>query len=30
VRDAVLSDLVAFRGAAEQEDDVTIVVCRVA
>ncbi|HEX7706023.1 MAG TPA: PP2C family protein-serine/threonine phosphatase [Thermoanaerobaculia bacterium] len=30
VRDAVLSDITAFRGAAEQEDDVTIVVCRVA
>lgn len=30
LRDAVLRDLAAFRGTAEQDDDVTIVVCSVA
>ena len=28
LRDAILSDLSQFRGAVEQDDDVTIVVCR--
>ncbi len=30
LRDAILRDVVAFRGAVEQDDDITIVVCRVA
>src|SRR6185295_4224894 len=28
LRDAILRDLAAFRGAVEQDDDVTLVVCR--
>ena len=30
LRDAILSDISAFRGAIEQDDDVTVVVCKIA
>jgi sigma-B regulation protein RsbU (phosphoserine phosphatase) len=29
LRDAILADVAAFRGLAEQDDDVTVVVCRI-
>lgn len=28
LRDAILADVAAFRGTGEQDDDVTLVVCR--
>jgi serine phosphatase RsbU (regulator of sigma subunit) len=28
LRDALLADVAAFRGTREQDDDVTLVVCR--
>ena len=29
LRDAILADVAVFRGAAEQQDDVTVVICRI-